>query len=118
VTTIAPGDVRREADRPGGDEHQHQQRTYGCEKARMINISQSFGGTPVIFIRWNPDTFKIRGRTQKVSKNKRLEILRSWINHFKKSGYVPGAFLSVIYLYYDDWSGALDVLLPWHVHSE
>lgn len=42
------------------DENQHKERNCVCEQTRMINISQSFGGLPVYFIRWNPDKYKSR----------------------------------------------------------
>jgi hypothetical protein len=45
------------------DEHQHTNYTQECEKIRMINICQSFGGLPVYFIRWNPDNYKLMNNT-------------------------------------------------------
>ena len=40
------------------DEHQHKNRPCECEQTRMINISQSFGGMPTFWIRFNPDEYK------------------------------------------------------------
>ena len=37
------------------DEKQHSGYKCECEQTRMINLSQDFGGLPVVFIRYNPD---------------------------------------------------------------
>jgi EsV-1-7 cysteine-rich motif len=37
------------------DEHQHKSYTEQCEVTRMVNISMSFNGLPIFFIRYNPD---------------------------------------------------------------
>jgi hypothetical protein len=39
------------------DENQHFDRACECEQTRMVNIGQMFGGTPVYFVRWNPDSY-------------------------------------------------------------
>ena len=44
------------------DENQHRDRACECEQTRMVNIGQAFGGTPVYFVRWNPDTYVPGGR--------------------------------------------------------
>lgn len=45
----------------------------------MISIHQAFGGTPVIFIRFNPDSYLMNGIKQLTSivkrKNKNEEII-------------------------------------------
>lgn len=42
------------------DEHQHRGSEYTpeCERARMGNVGQSFGGVPVLFVRFNPDPYR------------------------------------------------------------
>jgi hypothetical protein len=37
------------------DEHAHKHYSVGCELARQMEIATDFGGSPVYFIRYNPD---------------------------------------------------------------
>ena len=39
------------------DENQHNTYQCECEQSRMINITQDFGGIPVVWIRFNPDRY-------------------------------------------------------------
>ena len=57
------------------DEHQHYGRPEQCECIRMVNISQSIGA-PTIFIRYNPDSFKINGKKENPSHKKRMKVLK------------------------------------------
>ena len=41
------------------DENQHTDYDSNCETKRMMEISQDVGGRPVVFIRFNPDDYKI-----------------------------------------------------------
>jgi very-short-patch-repair endonuclease len=41
------------------DEEQHRGKTYECDQKRMWEIAQSLG-MPSIFIRYNPDKYKVR----------------------------------------------------------
>ena len=87
------------------DEHQHKTRDCVCEQTRMINISQSFGGTPVYFIRWNPDKYTTENNEmEKIGKRHKLvgEMLK---NIYENKLKLPDALLSAIYLYYDGWTG-------------
>jgi len=72
------------------DENQHKSYSNGCsfdvktqELRRMIQIHEalSTGMTPVIFLRFNPDNFRVKGNLQKVNMQKRLEILCKWVNY-------------------------------------
>jgi hypothetical protein len=49
------------------DENQHKSYPEECERIRMFNITQSFGGKPVFWIRYNPDSFKSKNEKQKKS---------------------------------------------------
>jgi hypothetical protein len=40
------------------DEHQHDRRLCECEQIRMVNVSHSFGGLPVQWVRFNPDAYR------------------------------------------------------------
>lgn len=86
------------------DENQHKTYECECEQKRMINIYESYGGTPVHFIRFNPDNY--------VSKNKLLSSLShrhkkllDVINSIKnnKNFYLEYSKISVQYLYYDNY---------------
>jgi hypothetical protein len=61
------------------DENQHKERQCFCEQTRMINISQSFGGIPVYFIRWNPDKYKTKDDNFNEPINKRHELVGNLI---------------------------------------
>lgn len=62
------------------DEDQHRGYEKSCEVARMYNIRLCLG-KPCIFIRYNPDPFKLKGQGKIVRTEKRLEIL---LEHAKK----------------------------------
>ena len=91
------------------DEHQH--KSYNncgttkeerqlMENKRMYNIFQSFGGPNVVFIRYNPDSFRVDSKVVKISDKKRHECLVLWIKHYIKNK--PEFQLEVKYLFYDD----------------
>jgi very-short-patch-repair endonuclease len=82
------------------DENQHKSYQHECEQARMINLSQGFGGAPVIFIRYNPDSYKNHlKKYSRVGKKTRFNRLLHCIKSYMI--YKPNALLSIIYLYYD-----------------
>jgi hypothetical protein len=72
------------------------------ENKRMFMIFQSFGGSNVIFIRYNPDSFKVNDKIVKVSDKKRQECLLLWIKHYIKKG--TSFPLEVKYLFYDEYN--------------
>jgi len=94
------------------DEHQHSGRACECEQTRMVNVSQS-NGMRTVFLRWNPDTYKVpKGQTVDSTK-KRLGVLLEWIEHFRKTP--PESFLSVLYLFFDGYERGkekLETMLP------
>jgi hypothetical protein len=84
------------------DENQHKDRQCVCEQQRMINISNSFGGMPVYFIRWNPDKYKSSIQTpinirHKVCADLITDIINERIT-------LPKNLTSVIYLYFDNFN--------------
>jgi hypothetical protein len=93
------------------DEFQHQERACDCEQTRMVNICSSYLGVPVVFVRWNPDPFKMNGKTEVVPLSKRLQVLEGWIRHFQKPETFVTNLLSVLYLYFDDWDNNVEVIL-------
>jgi hypothetical protein len=94
------------------DEDQH--KSYRCtaygdnkegrikgEQIRMFEIAQSFDGLPVIFLRYNPDNFKLDGKIQKYPTSKRHDLLIKWVRMCIRSKYSKG--FTVKYLFYDDF---------------
>jgi hypothetical protein len=88
------------------DEDQHRGRACLCEQTRMVNIGQSFGGVPVYFVRWNPDDYAPKDhRKNPELLAKRHKLCGDLLADIKEGrAVVPAALVSVIYLYYDDWS--------------
>lgn len=89
------------------DENQHKSYSSECETSRMMQIHQDFGGIPIIFIRYNPDSYKEFEDSKSIRANrKRLQILydviNSTLNTVKKEWSIP---LSVCYLFYDGYKG-------------
>ena len=97
------------------DEYQHKDRNCACEQIRMINISQSFGGIPVYFIRWNPDEYKPYNPKNKIEPiTKRHKLCADLILDIKENRVeLPKALVSVIYMYYDGWSTLSEE--QWHI---
>lgn len=85
------------------DEHQHETYACECERARMAMVHQDFGGFPVIFVRFNPDSYRVNGKLVREYKS-RERLLVNLLNQFKnvKSIKYP---LTVSYLYYDEFDG-------------
>jgi hypothetical protein len=93
------------------DENQHKDRACECEQTRMINIAQSFGGMPIYFIRWNPDSYKAPKGRQQSSVPDRYSGLVTLLNSIKEGRSVlPKALVSVFYMYFDGWKGDEDLV--------
>ncbi len=88
------------------DENQHKDRFKDCEITRMINISQSYGGTPIYFIRFNPDNYKPKDNNYIVPINTRYKILINFIKSIQDGTHqLPkDSLVNVIYMYYDGWN--------------
>jgi hypothetical protein len=48
------------------DEAQHKGKTYSCERRRELEICNCAGGLPVVFVRFNPDTFCTGSKSARV----------------------------------------------------
>jgi len=89
------------------DENQHRDRLCDCEQIRMANIGQMYGGIPVYFIRFNPDTYKPKNIDTKLDTIRARyatcsSLILSILNNTVK---LPiNSLVSVLYLYYDGWS--------------
>lgn len=62
------------------DENQHTRNCKDGELTRMYYV-QAACGINCIFLRFNPDDFKINNQVQKVNMNERLKILVKWIDY-------------------------------------
>jgi hypothetical protein len=94
------------------DEDQHKGDRSSCckgeigELARMHEIQNAIGlGLHCIFLRFNPDNFRVAGKLQKVNMNERLKILVKWIE--KCAEMKPDRELQPVkykYLFYDEYN--------------
>ena len=82
------------------DEGSH--KNYNCEDIRMINISQSLG-MKTIFIKYNPNSYKVKGKKKNPTKRTRHRNLLKTIEYWSKldSNKIP--FLSTVHMYYDEY---------------
>lgn len=82
------------------DENQHKRYGIQFEMSRMKKIHQGLELKPIIFIRFNPDGFKIKGVRQKLKFEKRMEMLCKTIDEYK-NGFNNKLNFEIKYLYYD-----------------
>lgn len=93
------------------DENQHQSYACECEISRMIQLHNDFGGIPLIFIRYNPDSYKdasgkrIDGGTKNIGREFYLTYLIKRIKLQIKIDSYDILPLSVYHLYYDGFDG-------------
>lgn len=89
------------------DENQHSSVAYDCERTRMFNISQAIG-TPVSWIRFNPDAFKTKaGRAGRASIAERNKTLVQWVKAaLARSPAEDGNYSNVVYLFFDGYDSA------------
>lgn len=86
------------------DENQHQSYAYDCEQIRMINLVE-VRGTPVSFIRYNPDVYEPLSGQQYVKLEKREKILIEHVKYsMKHSPIETGNVANVLYLFYDNYN--------------
>jgi hypothetical protein len=83
------------------DEHQHGNYLEECDCARMININEDIMRR-CIFIRYNPDGFKSKGRKQNPNWSTRTDLLAKWLK--KAKARKDGSVLEIVRLYFDDFS--------------
>ena len=85
------------------DEHQHQNYTCECEQTRMVNLVEA-RGTPVRFIRYNPDHYEpIKGQ-QKIKQEQREKKLVEYIKYvMKHPPQEDRVIANVLYLFYDEY---------------
>ena len=81
------------------DELQHSPKGYSCDNKRMVDIFNSYGGLPVVFIRFNPDRYKIGGKSRNQLFAQRLSALLTVLKTSLDA--IPQDIFSIIRMYYD-----------------
>jgi hypothetical protein len=103
------------------DEDQHRGRACVCEQTRMVNLAQAYGGTPVAFVRFNPDEYTpARGAPLQLKMRYvvLVELLESWgasASTRTPSVRLPAQLCSVMYLFFDGDAAATRA--NWHTLS-
>jgi len=74
----------------------------------MFELTTSFDGRPIIFIRYNPDAYKIEGKHKHTPLPKREQLLIKWVEKALKHDQIPPSnlyFPTVLtfYLYYNEY---------------
>lgn len=85
------------------DETQHDTYAVSCESSRAVRIHETLaleGNTlPILFIRFNPDAYRVDGKLKKISRIDRYAKLMQVIKEY--SDQIEKAPLHVVYMYYD-----------------
>lgn len=91
------------------DEDQHSQYEDTCEVVRMMAIYQTIG-MRTVFIRYNPDKYRINGHEKQVSSEVRLDYLKTKLDKAIKE--IPKKELTVYKMFYDDHAFMEDDITP------
>ena len=101
------------------DENQHTDYDCSCENKRIMELSQDVGHRPIVFIRFNPDDYELKGEnittcwsvnkqgicSVKKSKQKewntRLNVLQGTIDYWLQ--HKTNKIIEIVQLYYDDF---------------
>ena len=100
------------------DEHQHKAYDISCETRRMTTVHESIMldpsnplvQMPLVFIRYNPDTFRVNGCLQKLTKAEREQTLMDYICGMMLDETHAGQ-LQVKYMFYDTSSNMTKPLI-------
>ena len=94
------------------DEHQHEGYMISCDTRRMTEVRSVFiqdgNDIPLIFIRYNPDAFRIDEELQKIKKKDRLKRYVELVKELENSeeDMMP---LTIYYMYYDMIGDKLEI---------
>jgi hypothetical protein len=86
------------------DEGQHKGKSYANDAARYDDLFMDFSGR-YVFIRFNPDNYRIDGKLQKTPWEERLATLSKEIAHQVariKSGAKADGLVEIVHLYFDE----------------
>jgi hypothetical protein len=67
----------------------------------LKNIYYAAGYSHGVFLRVNPDNFKVKGKPKVLTDLQRQDIVSHYIHHYKSNP--PKYNLSVLYLFYDEF---------------
>ena len=85
------------------DENQHSSYEPDCELLRMHQLYEA-AGLPCIFLRYNPNNYRVNGFIKKTPLKKRLETLTRWVKYCIDTPSILGdAQIKYKYLFYDDY---------------
>ena len=104
------------------DEDQHESYNPECELTRMMDLAQS-NGIQTIFIRYNPDEYRVNGSRMNDTTLRRRQTLLDWVKFLKNpiEGGKALNFCTAYYLFYDGYM-ASDVkavcITPWEDDDE
>lgn len=96
------------------DENQHKRIPNGCELLRMYRVTSYYGGMPVFWIRYNPDSYKhLKSSDAAMTANRSTEFrLLELVRCVRKALSAESAPRSnnadygrVMYLFFDQWDG-------------
>lgn len=82
------------------DELEHAQPGYECDNRRMLDVFNAYGGTPVVFLRYNPDAPTLGGEKRKFTAQRRKKVLLSELR--TALAQPPRHALSIVRLFYSD----------------
>ncbi len=82
------------------DELEHAQPGYECDNRRMLDVFNAYGGTPVVFLRYNPDTPTFGDKKRKFNAQRRKQVLLSELR--AALAQPPQHALSIVRLFYSD----------------
>ena len=84
------------------DEDQHRQYDDKCELSRVLNIHQALG-MRCVFLRYNPDVFRVQNKATIVQTNTRLKLLLQETRRHMEE--IPEEEVSIYKLFYNNDSG-------------
>lgn len=81
------------------DEKQHRHYSPICESGRIDEILDEFKSGKVVFIRWNPDHYKVNKGQKKLNRKERLNKLEKIIINLTNN--LPKQHIKIVYMFYD-----------------
>lgn len=87
------------------DELQHAHRGYSCDNKRMLDVFNTYGGLPVVFIRFNPDAYTLKNQlvpvadVGKVDQPRLVKLVDTISVQLQK---IPEHHITIIRMYYDN----------------
>jgi hypothetical protein len=106
------------------DQHQHQESGYTvlCDMKRMVDVRAAMlaagNAQPLLWVRYNPDTFYRAGQTVTLAQERREQQLLALLRAALQGQVLKAAF-GIVYMYYNsDASGRPIILDDEHYHPD